>query len=180
MPSKPCRICGDTEPFHVHDNGRRIENYFTVGRGMSEMDAAREWKKRAGRNEETVSEARQHGAASEREKWQALLEAEIGLMVSQSRVGDAGGQVMNQQLEAAARAEVYFDLAKRLRDIVEQAAETEVGPNEENEAVGKSDSGGDDNECPTCQGRGTSFGPPGMHMRAFCPACGGSGIANTG
>lgn len=45
--ARACSICGDTEPFHVHDGDRRIENYFTVGRGMSDMDAAREWHRRA-------------------------------------------------------------------------------------------------------------------------------------
>lgn len=47
MTAQACTICGDREPFHVHDGDRRIEDYFTVGRGMSDMDAAREWQRRA-------------------------------------------------------------------------------------------------------------------------------------
>lgn len=42
-----CTICGDTEPFHVHVNGGRMEDYFTIGRGMSDLAAARAWKDRA-------------------------------------------------------------------------------------------------------------------------------------
>jgi hypothetical protein len=44
---KACSICGDSEPSHVHHEGRRIEDYFTVGRGETEMEAARRWKARA-------------------------------------------------------------------------------------------------------------------------------------
>lgn len=47
MSTQACAICGDTEPFHVHNGDGRIEDYFTVGRGMSAMDAAREWQRRA-------------------------------------------------------------------------------------------------------------------------------------
>lgn len=47
MPPTPCTICGDPEVTHVHNDGKRIESYFTVGRGESEMDAARRWKARA-------------------------------------------------------------------------------------------------------------------------------------
>jgi hypothetical protein len=52
---RACSICGDSEPFHVHDQGQRIENYFTVGRGMSEMDAARAWQARAVAAEQRVA-----------------------------------------------------------------------------------------------------------------------------
>lgn len=45
--SRRCLVCGDDEPFHVHHQGRRIEGYFTVGRGQSNFDAARAWKARA-------------------------------------------------------------------------------------------------------------------------------------
>jgi hypothetical protein len=44
---KACRICGDTEPVHVHHGDRRIEDYFTVGRGESDFMAALRWKRRA-------------------------------------------------------------------------------------------------------------------------------------
>lgn len=53
-----CTICGDREPFHVHDGDRRIEDYFTVGRGMTEMDAARAWQARARDAERALSDAR--------------------------------------------------------------------------------------------------------------------------
>lgn len=42
-----CTTCGDTEPFHVHDGDRRIEDYFTIGRGMSDLGSALAWKRRA-------------------------------------------------------------------------------------------------------------------------------------
>lgn len=42
-----CAICGDEEPFHVHDGDRRIEDYFTVGRGQTDFEAAVAWKRRA-------------------------------------------------------------------------------------------------------------------------------------
>lgn len=41
-----CSICGDDEPFHVHSQGKRIENYFTVGRGQTDFQAADAWKKK--------------------------------------------------------------------------------------------------------------------------------------
>jgi hypothetical protein len=52
MPSQGCTICGDSEPFHVHvgkqePGARRIEEYFTVGRGLTEFEAALLWKMRA-------------------------------------------------------------------------------------------------------------------------------------
>lgn len=46
-PNGICTICGDTESFHVHDGDSRIEDYFTVGRGMTELQAALAWKRRA-------------------------------------------------------------------------------------------------------------------------------------
>lgn len=47
-----CRLCGSTEPFHVHlgwqsEGGRVLEEYFTVGRGLSEFESAQEWQRRA-------------------------------------------------------------------------------------------------------------------------------------
>lgn len=45
--AKVCRICGDDEPFHVHDGGKRIEDYFTVGRGQTDFQAAQAWRARA-------------------------------------------------------------------------------------------------------------------------------------
>lgn len=42
-----CSICGDWEPFHVHNGDERIDDYFTVGRGMTDFLAAQEWKRRA-------------------------------------------------------------------------------------------------------------------------------------
>lgn len=53
--SQPCTICGDPEPSHVHDWDERIEDYFTVGRGESEFDAARRWKGRAYRAEQALT-----------------------------------------------------------------------------------------------------------------------------
>lgn len=48
--AEACSICGDDEPFHVHDhNGERIERYFTVGRGQTDFQAALAWKDQAGR-----------------------------------------------------------------------------------------------------------------------------------
>ena len=50
-----CSICNDLEPFHAHDaDGKRVENYFTVGRGMEDITAARMWKDRALESEEKV------------------------------------------------------------------------------------------------------------------------------
>lgn len=45
--SNPCEICGDAEPSHVHYEGGRIEDYFTVGRGESDFAAAQRWQRRA-------------------------------------------------------------------------------------------------------------------------------------
>lgn len=42
-----CRVCGDTEPFHVHNRGRRIDDFFVVGRGQNDFQAAQAWKARA-------------------------------------------------------------------------------------------------------------------------------------
>lgn len=42
-----CSICGDTEPFHVHHGDKRIDDYFTVGRGMTDFEAAKAWRERA-------------------------------------------------------------------------------------------------------------------------------------
>lgn len=42
---RACTYCGDTEPHHVHDaEGQRIEDYFTVGRGQTEFQAAQSWR----------------------------------------------------------------------------------------------------------------------------------------
>jgi hypothetical protein len=41
---KKCSICGDAEPYHVHSGPERIEDYFTVGRGQSDLEAAQGWK----------------------------------------------------------------------------------------------------------------------------------------
>jgi len=47
-PGDVCAICGDREPWHIHDsNGRRISDYFVVGRGQTDLEAARSWKSRA-------------------------------------------------------------------------------------------------------------------------------------
>lgn len=54
---KRCTVCGDTEPFHVHDRGERIEDYFVVGRGQTGFDAARAWKARALSAERTLAAA---------------------------------------------------------------------------------------------------------------------------
>jgi len=62
MTAQPCEICGDPEPVHVHDNAHdmaRIEDYFTVGRGEDEMQAANRWKTRALRAEVGVNDARE-------------------------------------------------------------------------------------------------------------------------
>lgn len=60
-----CKICGDTEPFHVHvgsqePGARRLENYFTKGRGLTEMESAREWKRRAQRYHAALEQIAQH------------------------------------------------------------------------------------------------------------------------
>jgi hypothetical protein len=47
MGRSACNICGDLEPFHVHDGDKRIEDYFTVGRGHTDFSAAKAWKARA-------------------------------------------------------------------------------------------------------------------------------------
>lgn len=44
---KPCTVCGDAEPVHVHDGDKRIEDYFVVGRGETDFGAAKRWKIRA-------------------------------------------------------------------------------------------------------------------------------------
>jgi hypothetical protein len=43
---RPCRICGDQEPHHVHHGGSRIEDYFTVGRGQTDFQAALSWQQK--------------------------------------------------------------------------------------------------------------------------------------
>lgn len=53
--AKACAVCDDPEPFHVHLQDRRIEDYFTVGRGQSAFDAADAWKTRALRAERTLT-----------------------------------------------------------------------------------------------------------------------------
>jgi len=52
---EPCSICGDPEPFHVHHNDERIEDYFTVGRGQSDFMAAQVWRRRALRAEAVLA-----------------------------------------------------------------------------------------------------------------------------
>lgn len=49
MPRKPCTICGSTEPSHVHNTttGETIPDYFTVGRGETDLEAALRWQRRA-------------------------------------------------------------------------------------------------------------------------------------
>lgn len=49
MPEKPCTICGSTEPGHVHNTvtGEMIPDYFTVGRGETDLEAALRWQRRA-------------------------------------------------------------------------------------------------------------------------------------
>lgn len=42
-----CEVCGDPEPTHVHNGGKRIDDYFCVGRGETDFDAAERWKARA-------------------------------------------------------------------------------------------------------------------------------------
>lgn len=66
MSAQPCTICGDTEPVHVHKNGPdmepmqdRIEDYFTVGRGETDMEAADRWKNRALAAEVELEDARE-------------------------------------------------------------------------------------------------------------------------
>jgi len=51
---KACKICGDTEPFHVHNQGERIEDYFIIGRGQSDFDAAQVWKRKYHTQKRTV------------------------------------------------------------------------------------------------------------------------------
>jgi hypothetical protein len=55
--SGACKICGDHEPVHVHVGDERIEDYFTVGRGESDMDAARRWQARTVAAEKRLAEA---------------------------------------------------------------------------------------------------------------------------
>lgn len=45
--SKSCSICGDDEPFHIHGPSGLIEDFFTVGRGMTDFEAAVAWRRRA-------------------------------------------------------------------------------------------------------------------------------------
>lgn len=44
--TRPCGICGEHEPHHVHNDGERIEDYFTVGRGQSDFQAALSWQRK--------------------------------------------------------------------------------------------------------------------------------------
>ena len=53
-----CRICGEPEPSHVHNDGKRIEHYFTVGRGESDFMAALRWRDLAEAREAELAEAR--------------------------------------------------------------------------------------------------------------------------
>jgi hypothetical protein len=53
-----CRICGDSEPFHVHNGDIRIEDFSTVGRGMTDLEAANIWKRRALMTERELGKVR--------------------------------------------------------------------------------------------------------------------------
>ena len=74
--TRACSICLDSERHHVHDGDRRIENYFTVGRGQSEMDAAREWHVRATRAEREVDEANAEASRLEDDRTEAREQLE--------------------------------------------------------------------------------------------------------
>lgn len=63
---QPCRICGDSEPFHVHYRGERIEGYFTVGRGQTGFQAAQAWQRRALAAEADLAKAREITDAAQR------------------------------------------------------------------------------------------------------------------
>lgn len=54
-----CHICGDAEPVHVHNGPDRIEDYFVVGRGETDLGAARRWKERALDAEERLETVRE-------------------------------------------------------------------------------------------------------------------------
>lgn len=59
MAEKRCEICGSTEAFHVHDGEIKIPDYFTVGRGMTDFQAAQAWKVRALTAEKALAAARE-------------------------------------------------------------------------------------------------------------------------
>ena len=46
VPDATCSICGDPEPSHVHLQEHRIDDYFTVGRGQTDFQAALMWQQR--------------------------------------------------------------------------------------------------------------------------------------
>jgi hypothetical protein len=68
MSDDVCAICGDEERHHCHNGGTRIENYFTIGRGQDELDAAREWHGRA-----VAAEAEVAAVIGERDAARAAL-----------------------------------------------------------------------------------------------------------
>lgn len=65
-----CSICGSPEPFHVHDGDRRIDSYFTIGRGLTDFESAEIWKSRALRAQRAlrdVQDERSNGATANSE-----------------------------------------------------------------------------------------------------------------
>ena len=49
-----CRICGSDEPYHAHDGDKLIPDYFTIGRGQTEFEAAQAWKLRHQRTQRAL------------------------------------------------------------------------------------------------------------------------------
>lgn len=54
-----CKICGSGEPFHGHLDGKRVEDYFTIGRGLTELESAAIWQDRAVKAERKLNAARE-------------------------------------------------------------------------------------------------------------------------
>lgn len=54
---RPCGICGSDEPFHVHDGDKVIKDYFLIGRYTADIEAAREWQRRALEAERKLADA---------------------------------------------------------------------------------------------------------------------------
>jgi hypothetical protein len=57
MPSEPCTICADVEPHHVHDRAERIDDYFLIGRGQTDEEAARSWQTKHDGAQYVINEA---------------------------------------------------------------------------------------------------------------------------
>lgn len=132
MTDQSCAICGDTEPFHTHNEGQRIEDYFTVGRGLSEFESALLWQRKA---KKRAADLKQAKALAVRLPITNLMAALAGYDAQYS-VRGIGEQHPDLPLGCVERVEA---LVREVRAVVES---TRNGP----------DCGGDNTCDPPCSG----------------------------